>query len=293
MKDKIREFWKNFLDLLKRREMSILPGHLAYFFVLSIVPIISLIVYVASSFNLSVQVISDFIENSFSNEVANLLSPILTNHNISFQSIFVLLVAFYLASNGADSIIIASNTVFNLPSSGYLRRRIKAVVITILMIILFLFILIVPLFGSSILRLLLTFNFNNDILSIYNIIYSILNLPISILVIFIFIKIVYTIAPDEKIPSRYINKGALFTTAFWIMITTIYSYYVNNIASYNVYYGGLSNIIILMLWFYLMAYVFIIGLVLNYRNIEEQTEKTNTIKLNEIKEKIEESKKTK
>ncbi len=290
MKDKISYFWKNFIDLLKKREMSILPGHLAFFFVLSIVPIISLIVYVATSFNISVHIITDFIENSFSTEVANLLSPILTNHNISFQSIFVLFVAFYLASNGADSIIIASNTVFNLPNLGYLRRRIKAIIITILMIILFLFILIVPLFGTSILKLLLSLNLSNNFLTVFNIIFSILNLPLSILVIFILIKIIYTIAPDEKIPSKYVNKGALFTTFFWIVITTVYSYYVNTIASYNVYYGGLSNIIILMLWFYFMAYVFIVGLVLNYRNIEEQTERTNTIKLNEIKEKIEESK---
>lgn len=276
---------------LKRREMSILPGHLAFFFVLSIVPIISLIVYIASSFNLPVQMISDFIESSFSTEVASLLSPMITGKVITLQSIFVILMAFFLASNGADSIIIASNAVFNLPSSGYFKRRIKAILITILLIVLFTFILIVPLFGTSIIRVLSIFKIDNELLTIYNVIYPVINIPLSILVIFLFIKIVYTFAPDEKIPSKYVNKGALFTAICWILMTTIYSYYVNNISNYDVYYGSLSNIVILMLWLYLMSSVFVIGLVLNYRNIEEMNEKTNTIKLKEIHEKITKSKK--
>lgn len=273
---------------MKKREMSILPGHLAYFFVLSIVPIISLIVYAATSFNLPVKTITDFIEKSFSIEVAKFLSPIFASHTISINSLFVIIIAFYLASNGADSIIIASNAVFNLSSSSYLRRRIKAIVITVILIILFMFILVVPLFGTSIINVLSMLKINTEI---FEVIYSLLNIPLSLLVIFIFIKIVYTIAPDEKIPSKYVNKGTFFTTMLWIIITTLYSYYVNNIASYDTYYGGLSNIVILMLWFYLMSSVFVIGLVLNYRNIEEANAKTNSIKLNEIKEKIQRSKK--
>lgn len=290
MKNKIKEFLRNFIYIMKRREMSILPGHLAFFFVLSIVPIVSLIVFVATSFNLPLDNIIGSIEKSFSIEIASLLSPIFNNSYISLNNLFVIMVAFFLASNGADSIIIASNAVFNLSNSNYFRRRVKAIIITLILILLFLFILIVPLFGISILNILTHLKMNTAIIKSS---YSVLNIPLSLLVIFIIIKIIYTIAPDEKIPSKYVNKGALFTTVFWIIITTIYSYYVNNIASYNTYYGGLSNIIILMLWLYLMSYIFVIGLVLNYRNIEEQNEITNSIKLNEIKEKIEKRKKLK
>lgn len=290
MKNKINTFSTNFMALIRRREMSILPGHLAFFFVLSVVPIISIIVYIATSFNLPVKVFADFIEKSFSTEMAALLSPMVGSRVVSIKSIFVILVAFFLASNGADSIIIASNEVFNINSSNYLRRRVKSIVITIILIILFTFILVVPLFGSSILKLLGFFHISRETLSIFEVLYSIIKIPLSILVIFMFIKLVYTIAPDERVPSRYVNKGAVFTTISWIFMTTIYSYYVNNIASYDIYYGGLSNIIILMLWFYLMASVFVIGLVLNYRNINEYIEKTNSLKLKEINEKISKNK---
>jgi membrane protein len=93
-------------------------------------------------------------------------------------------------------------------------------------------------------------------------------------------------APDEKIKSSYVNKGAIFTTISWTLTTAIYSFYINNIANYGKIYGTLSNIVILMLWFWLLSYAFVIGLVLNYKNSEEENEKTNAIMLKEIQEKV-------
>ena len=85
-------------------------------------------------------------------------------------------------------------------------------------------------------------------------------------------------APDRKIPSSYVNKGALFTSVFWVLATYIYSYYIANFAHYNVFYGGLSNVIILMLWVYFLAYIFTIGMALNQNDEKEKLEKTGQIK---------------
>ncbi len=121
--------------------------------------------------------------------------------------------------------------------------------------------------------------------------YPILKYPISIIIVFLLVKLIYTIAPNEKIKSEYVNKGALFTTAGWVIISAVYSVYINDFAitTYNLYYGSLASIIIILLWFYLMAYIFVIGLVLNYRDMEKQIEKTNKIKLSEIKNKVDET----
>ena len=113
--------------------------------------------------------------------------------------------------------------------------------------------------------------------------------PLSIVVIYLNIKLLYVLAPDKKIKSRTTTKGALFTTVSWSLITAIYSFYINNIANYSRIYGALSNIVILMLWFWLLSYVFVVGLVLNCKNSEEENEKTNTIMLKEIQEKIKSS----
>ena len=43
VKSEVKEFYDNFKKVLFRPEMAILPGQLAYFFVLAIVPTITLI----------------------------------------------------------------------------------------------------------------------------------------------------------------------------------------------------------------------------------------------------------
>ena len=73
VKSEVKEFYDNFKKVLFRPEMAILPGQLAYFFVLAIVPTITLISYEAALLNLSTEVIFDFIGSAFSPDIANML----------------------------------------------------------------------------------------------------------------------------------------------------------------------------------------------------------------------------
>jgi membrane protein len=96
--------------------------------------------------------------------------------------------------------------------------------------------------------------------------YDLLKYPISLLLIYFNIKLIYTISPNKTIESKTVTVGALFTTVLWIILTRIYSYYVSNFSNYDIFYGSLSNIIILLLWMYLLSYVFVIGLSINAQN---------------------------
>ena len=59
----------------------------------------------------------------------------------------------------------------------------------------------------------------------------------------------------------------------------IYSYYINHYANYSIFYGALANIVILMLWVYLLSYVFVLGLAMNY---DEELEKTGILDVKKI-----------
>ena len=85
-------------------------------------------------------------------------------------------------------------------------------------------------------------------------------------------------APDRRRASSYTTYGAIFTTILWIIVTFIYSFYITHFARYDIFYGSLANLVILMLWVYLLAYIFVIGMCLNYHNEEEKLEKTGKIK---------------
>lgn len=286
MKNNFGKFWNEFLEIIKRKEMSILPAHLAYYFIISIIPAFTIIFYVASLFKIPTTAISNFLSSTFTKSVSDMLINNINLTTLGFNNLFFFIIAFYITSNGSKSIITASNLVFNIKDSGLLKKTIKSFIITIFLIILITFILVVPLFGSHIIKLFGILGVEAKIMRAINILYPVLKWPLTLFIIFIIIKIIYTMSPDEKIRSSYVNKGAIFTTLGWSFITAIYSFYINNIANYSKLYGALSNIVILMLWFWLLSYVFVIGLALNYKNSQEENEKTNTIKLKEIQEKI-------
>lgn len=267
-KKRVKKFFNNFFSVLKRPEMLVLPGQLAFFFILSVVPILTIISYVASSLKLSTAVLADFLNHSFGNAIVNLLMPNVSEMTFSFGFILIVIIGLYFASNGASSIIVTSNTIYGIEDQGFLRRKIKAIIMTLFMILLFLFILVVPLFGESIISLVDSLNINDEFYNTIVATIKILNGPLSWFIIFFFIKILYTMAPDKNIPSSQTTYGALFTSVCWIIVTAIYSFYINNYAQYQIFYGGFANIIILMLWTYLLAFIFTVGLALNYRRDE-------------------------
>lgn len=269
---KIKRFIKKVYKILCKPEMNVLPGQLAFSLILSLVPIITLIGYGASFFGISMDSLIDIVKNNFDSKIANMIVPIISGDSIDLKLIITFVVMFYFASDGATSIIYSANEIYKVEQTSWLKRKIKAIALTVLIVILFLFILLVPVFGQKIINAI-------DILNIKSILSPILMLlkgPISWIVVFLFIKIIFTISPDKNIESSRINIGALFTTVGWILTTTIYGFYIKNFANYDLFYAGLSNIAVLMLWIYFLSYILVIGLCLT-AGIDSKMEKTGSI----------------
>jgi len=138
------------------------------------------------------------------------------------------------------------------------------------MVLLFLFIMIVPVLGNQIVTIISTFFHNDDIGRYIRIIYKLFNLPISYFIIFWLIKIIYIMAPDAKISRRNVNYGVLFTSLSWVLFTKLYAIYIGLTANVNSLYGNISNIIILMWWIYFLSYIFVMGMALNVSKYEEK-----------------------
>ncbi|MEG0825921.1 MAG: YihY/virulence factor BrkB family protein [Bacilli bacterium] len=284
---KLKEIVHKMYELILRPELKILPGNLAFFLVLAIIPIIILIGFICSLMSIPITILTDFMNQYFPEQISNILVPYFSGQGVDFNVVIFTLMGFILASNGAHAIIIASNKVYNVENNNYIRKRLKAFNMIILLVVLIVFMLTFLAFGSSIMNFL-TINFLKYLNKYTYYLYLMIKWPIGFMFIFMIVKLIYTIAPDKHIPSKYVNKGAVFTTIFWIIGTYIYGYYVTNIANYNLFYGNLSNIVILMLWIYFISYVLVIGIVINVteykvfeNNIEIENDKNKCIKIGE------------
>ncbi len=274
-----KNFFKTFWEAFWRSEMLILPGQIAFFLFLSLVPTITLIGYACSYFNISNDLIYTLLSNVFSSEVSSLITPVVTSTDITPAFFITLGVGYFIASNGMASIIVASNTIYGIHDSGFFRRRLKAMLIELIIVILMLFVLIVPLLSQSIITIIQEIDVSQQVATVTEKVFTLLNGPISWIIIFLFIKLIYTLAPDRKVNTHSINTGAVFTTICWIGTTALYAYYINHFANYSLFYGALANIVVLMLWIYFLSYFFVIGMAMNYR---EEIEETGIIDLKEI-----------
>lgn len=281
MREKVKGGVSNFLKIIKKPEMEVLPGHLAFSFVLSIVPTITILSYVASFFDFDLHFINDFVTQAFSKDFADMLLGVNVVKTADWNFFLTLIIAYFIASNGAASVIVSSNMIYGIKNSSFLKRRLKSILMILIIILLFIFLLIFSVFGNKIIEMLQLMDISEKILTNITLIISVLKGPVSWFIIFIFIKIIFTMAPDKRIASNEVNKGAIFTTVGFIVITYIYSLYTTHFARYDVFYGNLASIIVLIIWLYLLSYVFTIGLALNYR---EDLEKTSKLKLKEEKQ---------
>lgn len=269
MKVRFKDFMKKVFKMIKKPEMRILPGQLSFFLLLSIIPLFAIIATVAAEFSLSIENFISIINDNLPKEVASFITEIIGGQNININIVLFCIMAFILASNGPHSMIIGANLIYKVKDKDYLTRRIKAIIMTIILVLLFVFILIVPAFGDKIISLVVNFIPSVKIGETIQIGYNILKYPTSLLIIYFFIKLLYTMAPDIRIKSSETTTGALFTTISWIITTEIYSFYVSYFARYNVLYGSVANLLILLLWIYLLSYIFVLGMVLNASSREE------------------------
>ena len=95
--------------------------------------------------------------------------------------------------------------------------------------------------------------------------------PVLAALVLLALAIIYRYAPDRARPKwQWISWGAAAATALWVLGSIAFTTYVSEVGSYDKTYGSLGAVIVLLLWFYLTAYVILAGGVLN-AEIERQT----------------------
>ena len=66
---------------------------------------------------------------------------------------------------------------------------------------------------------------------------------------------------SEKLGSRFARvwPGAILATSLWLIATAGFAWYVAHLAHYNLFYGSLYTVVILLIWLYLLACITLLG----------------------------------
>jgi membrane protein len=90
------------------------------------------------------------------------------------------------------------------------------------------------------------------------------------------LAVLYRYGPSRaRARLQWISPGAIGATILWLIGSIAFSLYVRYFGSYDKTFGSLGAVVILLMWFYISAYVVCLGAELN-AELERQTHRDST-----------------
>jgi membrane protein len=87
--------------------------------------------------------------------------------------------------------------------------------------------------------------------------------PVTAIAIMLSAALGYFFLPNVKQRFKFITPGSIIGTLIWLVATWGFSEYAGHFGNYNVTYGSIGGVIILMTWFFISGFIFLIGGELN------------------------------
>jgi membrane protein len=170
-----------------------------------------------------------------------------------------LLLTLWGASRAMRAIIMALNVAYHAKERrGFIKINIVAIFLTLCGI---LFVIVSLFFIVAIPPLFAIFNF---LLEYQGVVFVSRWILLAVFTIF-GLTLIYRYAPNINRPKWKWSSswGAITVTILWLLSSYLFSYYVHNFGNYNELYGSMGAFIILLMWFYITAYLILIGAQLN------------------------------
>jgi membrane protein len=233
---------------------------LAYFFLLALFP---LLIFLTSAIGFLPGVqdsILDALARVAPPDAMTLVRDTLTDvvsHRSGGLLSLGLMASLWSASSGVASLMDALNIAYDIDETRpFWRRRLKAISLTLAMTVL--------VAGGSIL-IMIGHRLDEWVKSLLQV-SSIVALASTILgyltgvgLLLLGIEALYYFGPDIQQERRPVKPGALFATAGVVIGSILFSFYVRLGPSASATYGSLGAVVTLMLWFYLLGLVLLIG----------------------------------
>ena len=258
----------NFLNKLLFRigkdDAAGLSAQLAYYFLLSLFPMLIFLLTLIPLFNVSPDTITNMIAKNAPGETSKMITEVVTdvmkNANGGLLS-FGLIASLWSASNGMTALMNAFNVSYEVEDArNPIVAKLLSVLFTVVMVVVFGVALALPVFGEQIGNYLFgQFGLESQ----FKWVFSLIKVVLPLIITFIVFVTLYAIAPNVKLKFKSVIPGALFATIVWIGASFLFGYYVSNFGNYSKTYGSIGGVIVLMLWLYLTGFIIIIGAQIN------------------------------
>jgi membrane protein len=168
-----------------------------------------------------------------------------------------LLATLYTASRGANAVRKGLNVAYDVEETRpWWRTQLAALAVTIGGAALVLFGIAALIAGGD-LGLWLAGKLH--IARTYVLVWNWLRWPITTFFVMSAAAFAYSLLPNLPKRFKLITPGSVLGTLVWLLVTWGFGQYVGHFGKYNVTYGSIGGVVILMTWFYLSSLIFLVG----------------------------------
>ncbi len=258
----------------------------AYFFMLCMIPIILLLLTLVRYTPITKADVMSAVIRIFPSSVESMITTIVNQvYNQSMGIIPVtILVALWSAGKGVLAITTGLNCIYGCRETrSYVFLRIRSTIYTMMFLLVIILLLVLSVFGNA-----LNIFIAEHIPLVKNVADWLIEVRIVItpIVLMIFSLLIYKFLPNRRDKILRQLPGAVFAAIGWMIVSWIFSVYVDIFRGFSSMYGSLTTIVLIMLWMYFCMYSILLGgevNVLMYDKLFSDKEEKNSEK--ETKEK--------
>lgn len=233
-------------------------AQLAYFFLMSTIPMLIVLTQLLGIFDISMDFVKEWLEAHLSTKMGRVLESIFSASGVGLSNFIMIILAIWAGSSLSFSL--SRLTTYTLSYGRYrysfITERLKAIPMALITILIVALSMVIYVYGELIAKDVLKNPF------LYNLVGN-LRTPLLGSLFFVLILTAYYVLPRIRVPIRAVLPGAVVATFGIMVVTWMYSVYIARATNYNLLYGAFSNIVAMMLWFYLISWVLCIGMMFN------------------------------
>lgn len=158
------------------------------------------------------------------------------------------------------------------PKTNAAAEWIVSLTFVVLMLVALYATLILIVTGNHILRFLQNFfGFSDAIFGLLQVVRSL----IAGLFVFFILFGIYFLFPGVKLRVAEVLPGTASSMILWVLMSYLFSFYLNAVNGFSGFYGSLGTIIALLLWLYILNFIILIGAYLNASIYHKRIRKTH------------------
>ncbi len=258
-----------FLRGLFKGVLTYRAAAIAYNFFLALIPLIlflfTLIPYVTTS-NLQgslLELMDQLIPSNIFLMIKSTLVEIISRPKTGLMSL-VFLLAIYFATNGVDAILEGFNQSYHrIQTWPWWKQKFYAfLLMTVISFLGFISMLFLT-SGKLIINTLGKYDVITSDVTLYLLFIIQWFIIIGNLLLSVSMLYFFGIRKDKEVRYKFVSAGSVLSTGLFIVGGLLLKLYFENFSNYNVLYGSIGSLIILLVWIYYNALIILIGFELN------------------------------